>query len=32
MDFIYFLIATGVVGFMFYLGMTWYDYKHNYDW
>ena len=25
MDFIYFLIATGVVGFLFYLGMTWYD-------
>jgi hypothetical protein len=32
MDFIYFLIATGIVGLMFYVGMMWYDRKHNYDW
>jgi len=32
MGLIYFLIATGVVAFIWFVGMMWYDRKHNYDW
>ena len=32
MEFIYFLIATGVVGLLFFLCVMWYDHKHQYDW
>ena len=32
MAFIYFLIATGLAGLILYLGVMWYDRKHQYDW
>lgn len=32
MDFIYFLLATGVVGLAFFAWVMWYDHKHQYDW
>lgn len=32
MNFILFLLATGVVGIAFFLFVMWYDRKHQYDW
>lgn len=32
MELIYFLIATGIAGLILYIGVTWYDRAHNYDW
>ena len=32
MDFIYFLLATGVAGMILFAGVTWYDRQHQYDW
>ena len=32
MDFIYFLLGTGIVGLVFFLWVMWYDRKHQYDW
>lgn len=32
MEFIYFLIATGIAGLLFFVGVMWYDHKHHYDW
>lgn len=32
MDFIYFLIATGAVALIAFIGIMWYDRKHQYDW
>jgi len=32
MEFIIFLIATGVVGLVFFLSVMWYDHKHKFEW
>ena len=32
MDFIYFLLATGLAGLLMFIGVTLYDRKHQYDW
>ena len=32
MEFIYFLIATGFAGLLMFIGVMWYDRKHQYDW
>jgi len=32
MEFIYFLIATGLAGLLMFIGVMWYDRKHQYDW
>lgn len=32
MDFIYFLLATGLAGLLMYIGVMLYDKKHQYDW
>jgi hypothetical protein len=32
MEFIYFLIATGIAGLLMFIGVMWYDRKHQYDW
>ncbi len=32
MNFIYFLLATGLIGVIFFLIVMWYDRKHQYDW
>ena len=32
MGLIYFFIATGVVALLWFIGVMWYDRKHQYDW
>lgn len=32
MEFLVFLIGTGVVGLLFFLSVLWYDWKHKFDW
>ena len=32
MAFIYFLLATGFVALIAFIGVMWYDRKHQYDW
>ena len=32
MHFIYFLMATCVVAVTFFIGVMWYDKKHQFDW
>ena len=32
MEFIWFLTSVGIIGTLFFLGVMWYDRKHNYDW
>lgn len=32
MEFIVFLLVTGLVGLMFFLWVMWYDRKHQYEW
>ena len=32
MEFIWFLLATGAAGLVFFFSVMWYDRKHQYDW
>ena len=32
MNFIGFLIVTGVIAVVFFISVMWYDRKHQYDW
>ena len=32
MAFIYFLIIMGIIAIIWFIGVMWYDKKHQYDW